>query len=151
MSILSKLWGFVSAPASREVDADSPIERETPTLRQTLSQVLDHIRTLATLFVVEVEEAADRAKVKLLRLILAAGLLIVGYLLLCGFAVAVLEIWVGMIGALGILAAIHLITGGIFLYIGLKSKIGPILPSTLDEINTDYTCLQIAIKENRNY
>lgn len=150
MKIWNRLAGFFSSPPSVEDGDGLPEKSATSSVRHMLLQGMDHIRALGALFVLELEEAAEKAKIKLVRMIVAAGLLIVGYLILCVFLIALLYLWIPLVWALAVIGSIHFIAGGILLYAGMKVKLTPVLPATLEEINTDYTCLQIAIKENRN-
>lgn len=151
MKIWDKLSGFIPnshAAGGETVHLD---ESESCSVRNMVSQGMDHIRSLGALFLLELEEAAEKARIKLVRMLVAAGLLVVGYLILCAFFVALISLWLDVVWALAIVGAVHFIAGGILLYAGMQVKLAPVLPATLEEINTDYTCLQIAIKENRNY
>ena len=151
MKIWNKLSGFISNLHTSESKELHSEESESFSVRNMLIHGMDHFRSLGSLFLLELEETAEKARVKLVRLLIAAGLLIVGYLILCVFLIALISLWLGFVWASAIVGAIHLIAGGILLYAGIKVKLTPILPATLEEINTDYTCLQIVIKANRNY
>lgn len=150
MKIWNRLSAFFAGSPNLESEADSSDESRAYSVRHMLLQGMEHIRALGALFLLELEEAAEKAKIKLVRMVIAAGLLIVGYLILCSFLIALISLWLPLIWALAIIGGIHFIAGGILLYAGMKVKLTPVLPATLEEINTDYTCLQIAIKENRN-
>lgn len=128
---------------------------EEPGLRVTLASLFaagaDHVAALFSLFLLEASDVVRRLKGKIVCLVVGIFLLFIGYLFACVLLTMYLkERFDDVILALACVGGAHLLFGVIFLCIGIWKRLGPFAPETIQELKTDYECLQIAIKENKN-
>jgi hypothetical protein len=157
MSFISKIISYIPFSPSEEVTEESiDVEAETQTslytaLMNGLSAGADHLSALSSLFLVEVGEAGERLRSKFVLLIVAAFVLVVGYLFTCVTLTILLATWIGWLYSALAMALLHLVIGGIALIVGVKRKVGPIAPQTVQELQVDYQCLKIATQESKNF
>ncbi len=116
-----------------------------------LSSGLDHVHALFSLFLLELGEAAERLRGKAICLAVGVFLLFFTYIFFCVTVTVLLELWMGsLLLACCIMFALHLVGVVVTFVMASRIKVGPVAPETLQEIQSDYECLQIAIKESRN-
>lgn len=108
-----------------------------------------HVGALSSLFVLELGEYARQARKCAVLAVVAAFLLVVGYVSFCVCAVLWLGPEIGYVPCLALLGGAHLVAGLVVLGCAVRQKPGPLLRDTCEELKTDYECLRMMIEENR--
>ena len=117
-------------------------------LRETGAAALDHVEALAALLKLELEEASKRLGRKMALLLLAAFMAIFGYLFLWCFLTMVMAHFWGIIAGLAVTTGIHLVAAAVALILFSRTHVTPIAPATAEELKTDLSCLQMALKKS---
>ncbi len=152
MSFFQNIWKKIKEDHSPSV-VDAPVEEEKSFRDSFMSMAeagMEHIAALASLFLVEADESLQRIKCKAVCLCIGLFLLFFGYVFGFLAVTVLLEGWMGLLWALVSVAGFHLVVGGILLCVAIRKKAGPFAPETVNELKSDYECLQIAIKENKS-
>lgn len=146
MGTVTNMFGLfknrTAAPADYKQQAVSAFEG----VRAAAAQVSEHLGALSELFAAELQEYM-RAQARRICLLAAACVLLAGaYLVACALLSVVLQLWLGWIGALGVVLGLHLL--GAVLLIRLAGKYGrmPFAPATIQELKNDKQCLALMIK-----
>lgn len=153
MNIFSRLYDFVPLVTGLFGRGNSRNEGEGMSrfLSMILSAGLDHAHSFFSLFLLELGEAAERLRGKAICLAAGVFLLFFTYIFFCITATVLLNIWLhSLLLACTIMFALHLIGVVVAFVLASRIKVGPVAPETLQELQSDYECLQIAIKESRN-
>lgn len=117
-------------------------------IKETGSALLTHVLALASLLKLELSEASQRLGKKMLLLLI--GCLMAGffYLFLWSLLTAVMAHFWGIIIALAVTTGIHLLMAVVAFILCCKTHVTPIAPATAEELKTDLSCLQMALKKN---
>ncbi len=121
-------------------------------LRRSATVALDHVKALSALFTLELKEASERLKHKLVWLAIAGFMAVLCYLCLWALLTLVMAIalnW-GWIIAMAVTTAFHLIVAIVAFMQSQKVTVGPVAPATKEELQSDLSCLQIALKKSSN-
>lgn len=113
--------------------------------RDTAAKTVDHLAALTQLFSVEMQEYAEVQGRRAAQLALAVVLLLSAYMLVLALAAVLLAPCIGWPLALGALALLNLLAGGLLLLAFRKGKPGPPAPETRLEIQKDVQCLKILL------
>ena len=117
-------------------------------VRGAAQRTAEHVSAVGALLSEEIKEYAAHQAQRLVMAIVACVLLLGAYLLLCSLLVAVLSIWLGLVGALGIIFLLNLVVA-LWLLVRAKKMAGKQLaPATVEEIKNDWQCLKLLCKEN---
>ncbi len=117
-------------------------------VRGAAQRTAEHVSAVGALLSEEIKEYAAHQAQRLVMVIVACVLLLGAYLLLCSLLVAVLSIWLGLVGALGIIFLLNLVVA-LWLLVRAKKMAGKQLaPATVEEIKNDWQCLKLLCKEN---
>ena len=81
-------------------------------------------------------------------LLLAAFMAIFGYLFLWCFLTMVMAHFWGIIAGLAVTTGIHLVAAAVALILFSRTHVTPIAPATAEELKTDLSCLQMALKKS---
>lgn len=115
-------------------------------VRTVAAQVSEHLGALAELFAAELQDYMQ-AQLRRICLFAAACVLLAGaYMLASALLCAVLQLWLGWIGALSAVLGLHL--SGAVLLVWLAGKYGrkPFAPATIQELKNDKQCLALMMK-----
>ena len=126
MGLIDKLKRTFVAPIVEEKEEGAAMVRS---LRETGAAALDHVEALAAL------------------LLLAAFMAIFGYLFLWCFLTMVMAHFWGIIAGLAVTTGIHLVAAAVALILFSRTHVTPIAPATAEELKTDLSCLQMALKK----
>lgn len=151
MDFLKNIWNKVVGEAEPEVPQPQPDDKSLgSSIASIFAAGADHVSALFSLFLVEMADVVQRLKGKLICLVFGGLFLLIGYL----FGLTALSVYLGTMFELHwvllCIAGFHLVAGLIALLVASKKRLGPFAPETVNELKSDYECLQIAIKENRN-
>ena len=113
--------------------------------RDTASKAVEHLGALTRLFSAEMQEYAEVQGRRAAQMALAVVLLLAAYMLLLALAAVLLAPYIGWPLALGALALLNLLAGGLLLQAFRKGKPGPPAPETRLEIQKDVQCLKILL------
>lgn len=134
-------------------DDGSPEETGKPvgtSIADLCSAGMDHFSALGSLFLIEMAETIKRLKARFICLVIGLFFLVLGYLFACAGLVVYLAELIDPLEAVLAVAGFHLLVGLIVFGYAVCRKTGPVAPETVNELKSDYQCLQIAIKESRN-
>ena len=145
MGLIDKLKRTFVAPIVEEKEEGAAMDRS---LRETGAAALDHVEALAALLKLELEEASKRLGRKMALLLLAAFMAIFGYLFLWCFLTMVMAHFWGIIAGLAVTTGIHLVAAAVALILFSRTHVTPIAPATAEELKTDLSCLQMALKKS---
>lgn len=145
MGLIDKLKRTFVTPIVEEKEEGVAMARS---LRETGAAVLSHLEALYALLKLELEEASKRLGKKTALLLLAVFMAFFGYLFLwCLLAMVMAHFW-GIIAGLAVTAGIHLLIAAAALIMFSRIHITPIAPATAEELKTDLSCLQMALKKS---
>lgn len=103
------------------MDTQRPTDR---TVGEALARAVDAISDLIQLHLslakAEIRRDAARLGVDLLPVVLSVPLIVVGYLLLAFAASVALEPWLGAAGGLVVIGGLHVLVGGVALWMGVN-------------------------------
>ena len=139
MGLIDKLKRTFVAPIVEEKEEGAAMVRS---LRETGAAALDHVEALAALLKLELEEASKRLGRKMALLLLAAFMAIFGFL-----TMVMAHFW-GIIAGLAVTTGIHLVAAAVALILFSRTHVTPIAPATAEELKTDLSCLQMALKKS---
>ena len=142
MGLIDKLKRTFVAPIVEEKEEGAAMVRS---LRETGAAALDHVEALAALLKLELEEASKRLGRKMALLLLAAFMAIFG--LWCFLTMVMAHFW-GIIAGLAVTTGIHLVAAAVALILFSRTHVTPIAPATAEELKTDLSCLQMALKKS---
>ena len=116
--------------------------------RGVAQRTLEHTSALGTLLSEEIKEYAAHQVKRIAMVVVACVLLLGAYFVSCAFLVVVLNLWVGIVWALGIVALLNLLVA-VWLLLRFRAMAGKqIAPATIQEIKNDWQCLKLLCKEN---
>lgn len=153
MSVFSRLYNLVPLVAGLFGQRRGGVNEggTARSLSMIVSAGLDHVHSLFSLFLLEMEEAAERVRNKAVCLAAGVFLLFFTYIFFCVTVTVLLNGWLNsLLMACGVMFLLHVIGVVIAFVTASRIKVGPIAPETRQELQSDYECLQIAIKESRN-
>lgn len=145
MGLIDKLKRTFVTPIVEEKEEGAAMVRS---LRETGAAALAHVEALAALLKLELEEASKRLGRKMALLLLGAFMVIFGYLFLwCLLTMVMAHFW-GIIAGLAVTTGLHLLAAAIALIFFSRIHVTPIAPATAEELKTDLSCLQMALKKS---
>lgn len=147
MGLIDKIKSVFVAPIVKEKEEGAAMVQS---MKEAGAAVLAHLGALCSLLKLELEEAAERLGKKILFLLLAVLTGLFGYLFLWGLLTMIMAHYWGIIIGLAVTTGLHLVAACISLIIFSRIRVAPLAPATMEEIQTDLSCLQLALKKNTN-
>ena len=135
MGLIDKLKRTFVTPLVEEKEEGMAMVRS---LRETGTAALAHAEALAALLKLELKEASKRLGKKTALLLMGAFMAFFGYLFLWCLLTVVMAYFWGIIAGLAVTTGFHL----------LAAHVTPIAPATAEELKTDLSCLQMALKKS---
>lgn len=115
--------------------------------RSVAQRTVEHTGALGSLFSAELKEYVAHQVQRIAMLIVSCVLLLGGYLLFCATLAAVINIWLGLPWALGIVCGLNFVVA-IMLLLRVKAMSGKRLaPATAEELKKDWQCLKLLCQE----
>lgn len=145
MGLIDKLKRTFVTPVVEEKEEGAAMVRS---LRETGAAALAHVEALAALLKLELEEASKRLGKKMALLLLGAFMAIFGYLFLWCLLTMVMAYFWGIIAGLAVTTGFHLLAAAVALFLFSRTHVTPIAPATAEELKTDLSCLQMALKKS---
>lgn len=145
MGLIDKLKRTFVTPIVEEKEEGAAMVRS---LRETGVAALAHVEALAALFKLELEEASKRLGKKMALLLLGAFMAVFGYLFLWCLLTMVMAYFWGIIAGLAVTTGFHLLAAAVALILFSLTHVTPIAPATAEELKTDLSCLQMALKKS---
>lgn len=154
MNLFSKVWDFMISRPEVAADPEGPRRGGIEGMKQAVCEMieagLEHAQGLAALCSLELGESLQRVIQRLLLLLVVVVLALFAYIFLCAAVLLLLALWVGWIWACTIMFVLHL-TGCLVAWkFFSRISVSPLLPKTVQELKSDYECLRILIKRNKN-
>ena len=115
-------------------------------LREAGAAALSHLEALYGLLKLELEEASKRLGQKMALLLLAAFMDLFVWCLLT----MIMAYYWNIIAGLAVTAGFHILVAAIALAMFSRIRVTPIAPATAEELKTDLSCLQMALKKSSN-
>ena len=140
MGLIDKFKRTFVTPVMEEKEEGMAMARS---LREAGAAALSHLEALYGLLKLELEEASKRLGQKMALLLLAAFMAFFGYLLIMAYY------W-NIIAGLAVTAGFHILVAAIALAMFSRIRVTPIAPATAEELKTDLSCLQMALKKSSN-
>lgn len=153
MDFLHNIKDKVTSYLADRQDPEQPDEAVKPlgtSIADLCAAGMDHCSALGSLFMIEMAATLKRLKAKFICLVLGLLFVLLGYLFGCAGLVIYLANHIELLWAVLAVAGFHVFAGLIVLAYAVCRKTGPLAPETVNELKSDYQCLQIAIKESRN-
>lgn len=147
MGLLDKLKRTFVTPIVEEKEEGMAMARS---LREAGYAALNHAEALCCLLKLELEEASKRLGKKMALLLLAAFMALFGYLFLWWLLTMIMAYFWGIIAGIAVTAGLHLLGAVIALAMFSRIHVTPIAPATAEELKTDLSCLQMALKKSSN-
>lgn len=145
MGLIDKLKRTFVTPLVEEKEEGLAMVRS---LRETGTAALTHTKALGALLKLELKEASKRLGKKTALLLAGAFMTAFGYLFLwCLLTVVMAHFW-GIIAGLAVTTGIHLLAAAVVLILFSRTHVTPIAPATVEELKTDLSCLQMALKKS---
>lgn len=119
-----------------------------PFLRETGTAALAHAEALAALLKLELKEASKRLGKKTALLLMGAFMAFFGYLFLWCLLTVVMAYFWGIIAGLAVTTGFHLLAAATGFILFSRTHVTPIAPATAEELKTDLSCLQMALKKS---
>ncbi len=145
MGLIDKLKRTFVTPVVEEKEEGAAMVRS---LRETGAAALAHVEALAALLKLELEEASKRLGKKMALLLLGAFMAVFGYLFLWCLLTMVMAYFWGIIAGLAVTTGFHLLAAAVALIFFSRTHVTPIAPATAEELKTDLSCLQMALKKS---
>ena len=117
-------------------------------LRETGTAALAHAEALAALLKLELKEASKRLGKKTALLLMGAFMAFFGYLFLWCLLTVVMAYFWGIIAGLAVTTGFHLLAAAAGFILFSRTHVTPIAPATAEELKTDLSCLQMALKKS---
>ena len=109
---------------------------------------LAHAEALAALLKLELKEASSRLGKKTAFLLMGAFMAFFGYLFLWCLLTVVMAYFWGIIAGLAVTTGFHLLAAAAGFILFSRTHVTPIAPATAEELKTDLSCLQMALKKS---
>lgn len=152
MKFVKNIWNKISGKSGYE-EEEVVIEEKKP-LRSIIAGFVEsgveHIVSLGELFSLELQELTGRLKCKIICFLLGFFFMLIAYFCACVALIVFLGRWMDVLWAVLCVCGGHALIGGGLLLTAALRKIGPVAPKTTNEIKSDYQCLRLFIKENKN-
>lgn len=145
MGLIDKLKRTFVTPIVEEKEEGAAMVRS---LRETGAAALAHVEALGALFKLELEEASKRLGKKMALFLLGAFMAVFGYLFLWCLLTMVMAYFWGIIAGLAVTTGFHLLAAAVALILFSRTHVTPIAPATAEELKTDLSCLQMALKKS---
>lgn len=145
MGLIDKIKRTFVTPIMEEKEEGIAMARS---LRETGAAALVHLEALCGLLKLELAEASKRLGQKTVLLLLAVLMGFFGYFFLWCLLTMVMAYYWGIIAALGVTTGIHLLVAAVALAMFSRIHVTPIAPATAEELKTDLSCLQMALKKS---
>lgn len=138
-------------PLSRDKGQKSALRDEAVAVlqqaRSVAQRTVEHTSALGALLSAEVKEYAAHQVQRLIMVVLACVLLLGAYFVSCALLAVVLNMWLGLVWALGIVCLLNLLVA-IMLLRGVRRMGGKQLaPATVQELKNDWQCLKLLCQE----
>ena len=143
MGLIDKLKRTFVTPVMEEKEEGMAMARS---LREAGAAALSHLEALYGLLKLELEEASKRLGQKMALLLLAAFMALFGWCLLT----MIMAYYWNIIAGLAVTAGFHILVAAIALAMFSRIRVTPIAPATAEELKTDLSCLQMALKKSSN-
>ncbi|WP_302014609.1 phage holin family protein [uncultured Akkermansia sp.] len=145
MGLIDKFKRTFVTPIVEEKEEGVAMARS---LRETGEAALAHMEALCSLLKLELEEASQRLEKKMLLLLAGAFMAVFGYLFLwCLLTMVMAHFW-GVIAGFAVTAGFHLLVAAAAFIMFSRIHVTPIAPATAEELKTDLSCLQMALKKS---
>lgn len=141
---------FFSQQTKETVDALREQGRSAASnMRDTAIHIAGHLRAVAALFGVELQEYAARQTDRLVALAVGIFLAACGYLVLCALVCLLIGSCIGILWGMAVVCAAHFLAAGILIILALNHKPGSLAPATRQELKNDLRCLQILLDSKK--
>ncbi len=145
MGLIDKLKRTFVTPLVEEKEEGMAMVRS---LRETGTAALAHAEALAALLKLERKEASKRLGKKTALLLMGAFMAFFGYLFLWCLLTVVMAYFWGIIAGLAVTTGFHLLAAAAGFILFSRTHVTPIAPATAEELKTDLSCLQMALKKS---
>lgn len=145
MGLINKIKSIFVAPIIEEKQEGMDMAQ---TLRAAGVALFAHLEALYALLKLELQEASQRLGKKAVLLLTAIFTGIFGYLFVWSLLTMIMAHYWGPIAGCAVTAGFHLLVSTITLIMFSRIRITPIAPATAEEIKTDLSCLQMALKKS---
>ena len=145
MGLIDKLKRTFVTPLVEEKEEGMAMVRS---LRETGTAALAHAEALAALLKLELKEASNRLGKKTAFLLMGVFMAFFGYLFLWCLLTVVMAYFWGIIAGLGVTTGFHLLAAAAGFILFSRTHVTPIAPATAEELKTDLSCLQMALKKS---
>lgn len=147
MGLIDKFKRTFVTPVIEEKEEGIAMARS---LKEAGTAVLDHAAALCNLLKLELREVSQRLGKKTALLLLAVFMALFGYLFLWCLLATVMAYYWGIIAGLAVTAGFHLAAAVAAWTMFSRIHVTPIAPATAEELKTDLSCLQMALKKSSN-
>lgn len=145
MGLIDKLKRTFVTPLVEEKEEGMAMVRS---LRETGTAALAHAEALAALLKLELKEASSRLGKKTAFLLMGAFMAFFGYLFLWCLLTVVMAYFWGIFAGLAVTTGFHLLAAAAGFILFSRTHVTPIAPATAEELKTDLSCLQMALKKS---
>ena len=139
MGLIDKLKRTFVTPLVEEKEEGMAMVRS---LRETGTAAL------AALLKLELKEASNRLGKKTAFLLMGVFMAFFGYLFLWCLLTVVMAYFWGIIAGLAVTTGFHLLAAAAGFILFSRTHVTPIAPATAEELKTDLSCLQMALKKS---
>ena len=144
------LWDRVTGHHPNVQPVEVVHEETPPSFSETAKVLLqagfEHAEALMEVFQIELNEAVKRAQAKIIWLVVFLLTACFTYIFLWGCIIVLLSWCLNYIWAFGIACVYHLIICLVAGYLFKKTSLSPLIPNTINELKSDYTCLKMTVK-----
>ena len=142
------MLSWLKSPAA----AKASLKEESAALLQQVKgmaeRTAEHANALVELFSAEVREYAACQVMRILLLLLAVVLLLGAYFLFCALLVVLVALWTGYAWALAAVCVLNLLLAAVLVRQACRMGGKQLAPATRQELQNDWQCLKLLIKES---
>ena len=145
MGLIDTLKRTFVAPLMEEKEEGAAMIRS---LRETGTAALAHAEALVALLKLEFKETTQKLGKKTVLLLMGAFMAFFSYFFLWCLLTAVMAYFWGIIAGLAVTTGFHLLAAVAGFILFSRIHVTPIAPATAEELKTDLSCLQMALKKS---